>query len=194
MNVEISLLEKSRDELTTGEDMIETIAKIKFMIQEKKNKQMGVINALAYENIIADKNKRIKELEEEIQVLNVRKAELEADKMLAKEFHMASMNDLESRVNALFEGISFKMFEEKLNGNTAPCCKCYIGVTEYKDGSHAERINAGLQMIDTMAKYNDKFVPCFVDDAEGINTVFKTTAQQIRMIVTMEDEMKVIHM
>lgn len=194
ISAEIAKLNAQRDELSTEGDEQKMIDGIKARIEIVSNERDALVQSLGTEKFCKDKEDRIHQLEVQHDNLQAQKAELQGQREMAKDYQMAIIEDLESRVNALFEGIQFRMFDQKLNGNIESCCKCYIGVTEYKDGSHAERINAGLEMIDTMAKYNNVYVPCFVDDAEGINHVYETKAQQIRMAVTMENEMQIIHM
>lgn len=190
---DLSMLEAERRKALTGNGGQDEAASVRAEMARLTAERDTLVKRLGLADVIEGKNGRIAELEDQLDSLRQQKADIEQKKELARNYQECVIKDLEERVNALFVGIKFRMFEEYMNGNIEPCCKCYIGVTEYKDGSHAERVNAGLEMIDTMSRYNGVSVPCFVDDAEGINQVYETESQQIRLVATYEDEMQIIH-
>ncbi len=190
---EIAKFRAQRNEVMNDNSEQEEINNIRREISELKTKRDALIKSLGIRTVIDDYTQKVKSYEAKFKELQEQKASIQEERELAKEYQIAMIEDVENRVNSLFGGITFKMFNRHLNGNIEPCCKCFIGVTEYKDGSHAERVNAGLEMIDTISMYKGISVPCFVDDAEGINRVYMTQAQQIRLVVTMENEMQVIH-
>lgn len=189
----IAKYKAQRNEVMTDNSEQEEINKIRAEIADLKLKRDALMKSLGVRAVIEDYQKKVATYEAKFKDLQEQKASIQEERELAKEYQIAMIEDVENRVNSLFDGITFKMFDRHLNGNIEPCCKCFIGVTEYKDGSHAERVNAGLEMIDTISRYKGISVPCFVDDAEGINRVYETKAQQIRLVVTMENEMQVIH-
>lgn len=190
---DLASLEAERRKAVADAGQDEAAAAVRAEIARLTAERDVLVKRLGLADVIESKRKRIAELEKLLDGLRQQKADIEEKRETARSYQECMIADLERRVNALFHGIKFRMFETYLNGNIEPCCKCYIGVTEYKDGSHAERVNAGLEMIDTMSRYNGVSVPCFVDDAEGINQIYETDSQQIRLVATYEDEMQIIH-
>ena len=50
------------------------------------------------------------------------------------------------------------------------------------------KINAGLDVINTICDYSNTYAPIFIDNAESVNETIKTNSQQIRLYVTENDE------
>ena len=63
--------------------------------------------------------------------------------------------------------------------------------TPYSDLNDAAKINAGLDIINAICKFEDVYVPIFCDNAESVNELLPTQSQMIRLVVT-EDEKLVI--
>lgn len=142
---------------------------------------------------VASKEERIKELEQQIKTLNQQLAGLEGKEDVAQRFNELCIEDLESKVNALFEHVRFTMFEHKLNGNLKPTCECTVGGVPYSDLNNADKVNAGIDIINAISRYNDVYVPCFIDNAESINEVMPMQSQAVHLIVSRDKELKVIN-
>ena len=84
------------------------------------------------------------------------------------------------------------MFKKLLNGNLEPICECTMHGTPYQDLSNSEKINAGIDIINAICRYNDIYAPMFVDNAESINDVTPTRSQQILLIVSRDKQLTVI--
>ena len=147
---------------------------------------------LAKEAQIADRKQRIKELEEKLTQLNQQLTDLEQEDACAENLEHATIEDLEARVNKLFTMVRFKMFETQLNGNTKPTCVLTMHGVPYQDLSNSEKINAGIDLINAMARYNDTYAPIVVDNAESINEVLPSDSQQILLVVSRDPQLTVI--
>lgn len=165
---------------------------------EKENEKLeeeckDFTNKLAYRNTIRDVEQRIRELTEQLQTLNQQLAELEKQDYTAEQFEVAIIQDLQDRVNGLFSMVSFNMFKTMINGNREPTCELTLHGTPYKDLSNSERINAGLDVINAMSRFNNAYAPVIVDNAESVTDVLPTQAQQILLIVSRDEQLTVVN-
>lgn len=144
------------------------------------------------ENLIAMRTERIEELSEQMRTLNQQLTELESKDYTANRFENAMIKDLESRVNGLFDLVRFSMFETLLNGSTRPTCVMTMHGVPYNDLSNSEKINAGIDLIKAMSRYNDVFAPIIIDNAESCNHILPTECQQIRLVVSMDEKLTII--
>lgn len=141
---------------------------------------------------IASKQKRIQELEAQEQQLNAQLAQLEGQDCTAEQLLQRTIEELETKVNALFSFVAFTMFDHKINGALKPICECTVAGVPYSDLNNAARINAGLDIINAMCKHKGIYAPCFVDNAESINEVLPMHSQRIDLLVSSDTELKVI--
>lgn len=146
---------------------------------------------LGRENLIAMRTERIEELSEQMRTLNQQLTELESKDYTANRFENAMIKDLESRVNGLFDLVRFSMFETLLNGSTRPTCVMTMHGVPYNDLSNSEKINAGIDLIKAMSRYNDVFAPIIIDNAESCNHILPTECQQIRLVVSMDEKLTI---
>lgn len=190
---EQEILDKMTEQERTASRSTETDTK---KIEESKRELMerrdSLRDELANEGQIADRKERIKELEAQQVKLNQQLTDLEQEDACAESLEHATIEDLETRVNKLFTMVRFKMFETQLNGNTKPTCVLTMHGVPYQDLSNSEKINAGIDLINAMAKFNDTYAPIVVDNAESINEVLPSDSQQILLIVSRDPQLTVI--
>lgn len=148
---------------------------------------------LGRENLITMRTERIEELSEQMRTLNQQLTELESKDYTANRFENAMIRDLESRVNGLFDLVRFSMFETLLNGSTRPTCVMTMHGVPYNDLSNSEKINAGIDLIKAMSRYNDAFAPIIIDNAESCNHILPTECQQIRLVVSMDEKLTIVN-
>lgn len=85
------------------------------------------------------------------------------------------------------------MFKKLINGNCEPTCELTLHGTPYKDLSNSERINAGLDIINVISRFNDVYAPVIIDNAESVTDVLQTQAQQILLIVSRDEQLTVVN-
>ena len=152
----------------------------------------GLRDELAKEGQIAERKQRIKELEEQQVKLNQQLTDMEQEDTCAESLEHASIEDLETRVNKLFKLVKFQMFTTQLNGATKPTCVLTMHGVPYQDLSNSEKINAGIDLINAMSKFNNTYAPIVVDNAESINEVLPSDSQQILLVVSRDKQLTVI--
>lgn len=173
----------------TGNDDCQIILQNKADLQKQRDQLKA---DLGRENLIAMRTERIEELSEQMRTLNQQLTELESKDYTANRFENAMIKDLENRVNGLFDLVRFSMFETLLNGSTRPTCVMTMHGVPYNDLSNSEKINAGIDLIKAMSRYNDVFAPIIIDNAESCNHILPTECQQIRLMVSMDEKLTII--
>lgn len=131
---------------------------------------------------------RIDQLTERQKVLGVRIADAERQIMKADKFIAERCGMLEDSINSLFQTVRWSLFEKQINGGIKDACTCLVHGVQFSDANNAAKINAGLEIIDVLSGIYGVSVPVFVDNAEAVNAVRKTNAQQIKLIVTNADK------
>lgn len=150
--------------------------------QEKNTK-------LAKREIIKKAEERKAELKASQTKLSQEIAELEQMEFSIETFIRTKVTMLEQRINSMFELVKFKMFDLQINGQLAEACECSIDGVPYSDLNRAARINAGLDIINTMSRKYGITAPVFIDNAESTNEFIPTKAQMIKLYVTLDKEL-----
>lgn len=173
-------LPASNQSTTNTADIRQRKAIITTRLDEVKRK-------LSLRTIIESNEKRIAELNEEAAQLAQERADLQGSELLVADFVKARMSEVERRVNELFSRVQFKMYKTLVNGEEEPDCICLIDGVRYADKNAAGKVNAGLDIINTLCAFHDVSAPIFVDNAESINEFIPVASQLIRLVVTTED-------
>jgi len=151
-----------------------------------------VENELAFKETNEKTLKRIEELKlEEIKV-SEKIAELEGLEILSEDFIRTKVHLLEETVNSKFKYVTFKMFRNQINGGLEEVCEpCIDGVPFTSNLNTAARINAGLDIINTLCQYYGVNAPIFIDNKESVNKTIDVDSQVINLIVSKDKKLKV---
>lgn len=131
---------------------------------------------------------RIEELTARGQTLSGLIAFEKSRQFQVERFIRAKAERLESSINAMFENISFRLFDIQINGAIVDDCTPLVHNVDYKDASHSEQIRAGLDLVSAFQKNQDKYAPVFVDNAEAATYLRKMDCQLIRLVVSKDDK------
>lgn len=132
--------------------------------------------------------KRIDELNEQKKALQQQKAQLQGKEDLVAAFEKAKMDEVERRVNTLFQYVSFKMYRTQIeDAKEVPDCVAYLDGVRYMDANNAKKINGGLDVINALCAFHKVNAPIFIDNAESVNTFIPTASQLIKLVVTTGD-------
>ncbi|MBR0365735.1 MAG: AAA family ATPase [Clostridia bacterium] len=136
---------------------------------------------------------RIAELERKEAELAAEYEETERAVYLCEEFIRAKVAQITERINDKFKTVRFRLFEEQLNGGVKEDCSVMVPADDgrlvpYAYANNAARINAGLEIIATLAGYWGVSVPIFIDNAESVTHLIDTGVQTIRLIVSEADK------
>lgn len=159
---------------------------------ENKRKVQEQIDEL---NIQLSKKGESERLTKRIEELSARGKELagliaqeKAMQYQAERFNRAKSERLEGSINALFENLSFRLFETQLNGNIVDDCTPVINGVEYRNASNSDRIRANLDIINAMQKSADTYCVTFIDNAEACTHYRDMKCQMIYLFVSEQDK------
>lgn len=143
-------------------------------------------------NSEAGYRKRIEELQkaEKEKREAVYKTELQEREL--REFTEAKINILDREINSKFRTVKFKLFDYQINGGYTECCEATVNGVPYRDLNNAMKINAGLDIIRTLQRHYDTYVPVFVDNRESINELGLIDSQIICLEVTRDRSLRIM--
>lgn len=165
---------------------------MEILINANQNTRDEIHRQMATYGMLQQHMARVGELTRQEDDLNRQLTELERQQDTAEALEHKKMDILQERVNKLFNLVEFNMFNKLMNGNVTTTCECTMHGTPYQDLSNSEKINAGLDIIEAMTRYNDTWAPVFVDNAESVNDVLATESQQILLSVSRDRQLTII--
>jgi len=164
-------------------------------LQEIKS---GIINSislykakLALKDVNEKAQRRITELNEEDKKLSQQLADLEKQEFVILDFEKAKIDRIEETVNSLFSYVQFKMFSKNINGGIEPCCDTLVNGVPWADLNNAAKVNGGLDIIKTLCNHYNVTAPVFTDNSESVNQLIPMDSQLVRLVVTMDPELRV---
>lgn len=174
-------------ESVNGNDTVSTE-----QLLEDKSKVLQQISALRTTlERKADKEKttaRIQELIDEGKEL-VRTAALERKKrVLVEHFLRKRAELLEVTINGQFKTISFRLFEELVNGELKDDCTPLLQNVEYMSASHSEQIRGNMEIVSSMQKAHGIHCPVFLDNSEACTWFPEMDNQTIQLHVSAQDK------
>lgn len=177
----IDLLEKEISE--TNKSDFDTTS-----LDERKkslyNEIAGYDSILAEKQVIERNEKEIERLEERGRELSQQLADIERLEYNADILEKKRMNEVERRVNGMFSFVRFRMFDKLINGGETPTCVPMVDGVPYSDLNDAMKINAGIDIINTLCRHNNVSAPIFIDNAESVNEFVPTESQTILLKVS----------
>ena len=131
--------------------------------------------------------KHVAELQDQQKKISADLGKWEKAVALCEEYVKKQARALETAVNGKFKVARFRMFQIQKNGEEAECCDVVYpnGSTNLSTG---ERLQTGIDIINTLSKYYGVNAPIWIDNAEGVTLPVETDAQVIRLVVSEKDE------
>lgn len=179
---ELETLQASIEDVPTV-DISELKAKRATLVQE-----IDIIKSqLRNEDHIKAVDKRIEDLEKEETTLAQQIANVEKTQFVIEKFNKLRIDTMEAKINEKFKFVNFRMFETQINGGEVECCDALIDGVPFSDANTASKINAGLDIINTLCEFYQVTAPIFIDNRESIINVIDIESQLINLIVSEND-------
>ncbi|AVR47221.1 hypothetical protein C7S20_19280 [Christiangramia fulva] len=169
------------------EETVDT-AELKQKKNSLKNELDEIKEKLSHKSAIESANNRIKELEEQETNLSKQLLEVEQKEFEAESFVKLKIETLERKINANFKFVNFKMFDQQINGGIQEVCEALIDGVPFSNANTASRVNAGLDIINSLCKFYRVNAPIFIDNRESVINLIDTDSQIINLIVSRKDE------
>ena len=217
LNNAIASLEKQLSELPTSIDISETdeYKAIQSHIAEKEQAMSQMNNAssiresleaevedlhIEYTEVekqiaMSQKNveidERIEELQEEQRITAQKIADVEKMLYMLDEFIKYKLDKISDSINAMFDGVNWKLFSEQINGGVTEVCECTVNGVPFGSLNNGHRIIAGLRIIKALQKLYGAYLPIFTDNSESINSfnIPKMPCQMIKLSVSDSKEL-----
>ena len=85
--------------------------------------------------------------------------------------------------------VRFRLFKEQINGGLEDCCDVTVNGIPYATGLNSgAKVNAGIDIINTLSRHYGAQVPLFVDNAESVTQLAQADTQVIRLVVSEADK------
>lgn len=144
--------------------------------------------SLAIEDQIKVSNKRVEELQGQESTLAQEISDLEKEQYTIENFIKKKIDTLESLINEKFSFVKFKLFETQINGAEVECCHTLIDGVPFSDANTASKINAGLDIINTLCEFYKITAPIFIDNRESVINIIECKSQIVNLIVSKPDK------
>lgn len=147
--------------------------------------------AMSQKNIEIDE--RIEELQEEQRITAQKIADVEKMLYLLDEFIKYKLDKISDSINAMFDGISFKLFDIQLNGGVKEVCEITYNGVSFASLNYGHKIISGLIVIKALQKLYNAYLPVFVDNSEAINSfnMPQMNCQLIQLRVSDDKELRI---
>ena len=186
LNSRIAEAEKS---MQNGTESVQSrIYTIQEQIATEKAKLAEIDKAIAGRDLMLKQKSRIIELEADEKRLAVEYGSLDKIAFLIDKFTKFKVDLLSDEINSHFKYAKFKLFEEQINMGISECCEATVNGVPYSDLNTAARINAGLDIINTLSSVKGKTAPVFLDNRESCTSILPTQSQVINLFVSASDK------
>ena len=184
--IEIEKLQKEVDSLANGDTT--SIRNRKAELKAKYDEVDKMLKAKEnQENIKV----RIKELDKEEVETADKINELEHQIFLIEKFSKLKVDLFENSINSHFSLVKFKLLTENMNGAIEETCIATVDGVPFDDLNNAKKITAGLDIINTLIKFEGKSAPIFIDNRESINKLYNIDTQIISLVVTNDPVLRI---
>lgn len=184
--LEIEKLQKEVDSLANGDT-----TSIKNRKAELKAKYDEVDKMLKIKENQENIKVRIKELDKEEAETADKINELEHQIFLIEKFSKLKVDLFENSINSHFSLVKFKLLTENMNGAIEETCIATVDGVPFDDLNNAKKITAGLDIINTLIKFEGKSAPIFIDNRESINKLYNIDTQIISLVVTNDPVLRI---
>lgn len=172
------------------------------ILSDRKQAVMGEITKLRTElndweqqksrySMVKLQDERIAQLEAEEKRMAEAYENIQHGIYLCEMFVRRKVEMLDERINGRFKNVRFRLFKEQINGGLQEdcmvLCKCESGLVPYDAANNASRINAGIEIIETLANHWNVALPVIVDNAESVVNLYPADMQVIRLVVSRAD-------
>ena len=134
-------------------------------------------------------NKRMEELRAQAAAASDELTQMDRMLYLCDEFMRYKAKFIEESINRRFSLVRFRLFREQINGGLEDCCDVTVGGVPYATGLNSgAKVNAGIDIINTLSRHYGAQVPLFIDNAESVTDLLQADTQVIRLVVSKADK------
>jgi exonuclease SbcC len=131
---------------------------------------------------------RIEELEKELKEIAQLIADQEKILFALEEYTRAKMEVLSDSINKHFKLVNFKLFNIQVNGGIKKTCECTMNGVPFSALNSAGKIQAGIDIINTLTGIYDVSAPIWIDNRETCTQIPVINSQIINLYVSEQDK------
>lgn len=182
----IKAIEKELEEISNNDNSS--------LLEDKKdlNSKLDILNGklsnVGLNDSIDTKIKNYMNKEKELSKMYEQQEEILG---LCDDYTTTYVDLVSSKINDLFEFAEFKLFETQINGGIKETAETVYKGVPYGTLNNASTYNIGLDIINTLNKKFDKYLPIFIDNAESVNKLLKVDSQVIELRVSENKELMI---
>lgn len=199
-SIEIDSIKEYQDFKKKIEDIQNQIKELE--LKDKENDQSANIKAIEIEvqeinkkiatkELVENNKVRVEELKDRERELANMIANMEKVEFLCEQFVLDKAKLLEDKLNSKFKLVSFKLFNKLVNGGIEETFVTTVNGVPFDDLNNAMKINAGLDIINTLTSYYNFTAPIFIDNRESVNEIPNIASQVINLVVSKDKELKI---
>lgn len=118
--------------------------------------------------------------------------ELEGKERLVEKYTNTQAELIEKSINNKFKKVAFRLFKKQTNGELKETCEVLVdGVSFNTNVNTAGKVNAGLDIINSLCKHYNTYTPIFIDNRESVNDLIDTDSQLVNLKVTRHKNLRV---
>ena len=187
---QIAEKEQAMSQMNSADDVRQQLKCEESDLQEQLTEVEKQI-ALSENNAKIDE--RISELQAEQRAVSQKIADQEKMLYLLDEFIKYKLDKISDSINAMFDGVNWKLFSEQINGGVKEVCEVTYNGVPFQSLNSGHRIIAGLQIIKALQNLYGAYLPIFIDNAESVNdfNLPDMDCQIISLKVTEDKQLKV---
>lgn len=184
LKVHVAALEAKTFELPDPNDQNELRTQ-----KQTINSEIQVLrNSLQANDQVQTANNRIAELQKEEKMLAQSIADIEKTQYTIDNFIKLKVDTIEDRINEKFSFVKFRLFEKQINGALVECCDALINGVPFSDANTASKINAGIDIINTLCEFYNVSAPIIIDNRESVVKLIDSPSQIVNLFVSPEDK------
>jgi DNA repair exonuclease SbcCD ATPase subunit len=188
-------------EVATGKDLVQKVNDLKKSLSEmpevediNREELVDIEDKLMELQMAVKQAEQAGSLADDLNAAKEKKEEIRKELITSKgivdaikEFKSKRSELMVSKVDDLFTTISVKLYETLKNGEERATFEIEMDEKPYSKLSTAEKIKAGLELIEVLSKQSEVVAPTFVDNAESILNFTSPAGQLIVARVKDED-------
>ena len=170
-----------------------------YELSKLNNASNALTEKLARVKAVEGTKARIEELETELRETSASLERLEHGIHLCEEFTRTKARMVTDSINRHFSQVRFILFRDQINGGMKEVCEptCqnnYGAWVEYRSLNFADKINAQLDIVNTLNRHYGTNLPVIMDQGESVTNPLPIEEQFIRLIVSAEDkDFRIVH-
>ena len=164
--------------------------KLEAELLDKKHRLAEVVQVIGKESMLRMTEERIESLKADAQRAAEALERVDGLLFLMEEYTRYKTTFVEDTINGMFRLAKFRLYRDQANGGVEDRCDVVLkenGVP-YWNASTSEKMNLGMDIINTLSNAYGVRVPLFVDNAESVTNLEHCHSQRVRLVVSENDK------